>query len=87
MIEIEDDLREHFLSNLSSKEIAKEVIENLESDDATDVILELPQQQKDEVISLIEDDEYASDITDLLSYAEDTAGGLMAKELIKVNEN
>ena len=87
LIEIENDLREHFLSNLSSKEIAKEVIENLESDDATDVILELPQQQKDEVISLIEDDEYASDITDLLSYAEDTAGGLMAKELIKVNEN
>ena len=87
LIEIEDDLREHFLSNLSSKEIAKEVIENLESDDATDVILELPQQQKDEVISLIEDDEYASDITDLLSYDEDTAGGLMAKELIKVNEN
>ena len=87
LIEIEDDLREHLLSNLSSKEIAKEVIENLESDDATDVILELPQQQKDEVISLIEDDEYASDITDLLSYPENTAGGLMAKELIKVNEN
>ena len=87
LIELEEDIREHLLSNLSSKEIAKEVIENLESDDATDVILELPQQQKDEVISLIEDDEYASDITDLLNYPEDTAGGLMAKELIKVNEN
>ena len=87
LIELEEDIREHLLSNLSSEEIAKEVIENLESDDATDVILELPQQQKDEVISLIEDDEYASDITDLLNYPEDTAGGLMAKELIKVNEN
>ena len=87
LIELEEDIREHLLSNLSSKEIAKEVIENLESDDATDVILELPHQQKNEVISLIEDDEYASDITDLLNYPEDTAGGLMAKELIKVNEN
>lgn len=87
LIELEEDIREYLLSNLSSKEIAKEVIENLESDDATDVILELPQQQKNEVISLIEDDEYASDITDLLNYPEDTAGGLMAKELIKVNEN
>ena len=87
LIELEEDIREHLLSNLSSKEIAKEVIKNLESDDATDVILELPQQQKNEVISLIEDDEYASDITDLLNYPEDTAGGLMAKELIKVNEN
>ena len=87
LIELEDDIREYLLSNLSSKEIAKEVIKNLESDDATDVILELPHQQKDEVISLIEDDKYASDITDLLNYPEDTAGGLMAKELIRVNEN
>ena len=87
LIELDDDIREYLLSNLSSKEIAKEVIKNLESDDATDVILELPHQQKDEVISLIEDDKYASDITDLLNYPEDTAGGLMAKELIRVNEN
>ena len=87
LMELEEDLREHLLSNLSSKEIAKEVIENLESDDATDVILELPQKQKEEVLSLIEDDDHASDITDLLNYPENTAGGLMAKELIKVNEN
>ena len=83
-MEIEDDLREHFLSNLSSKEIAKEVIENLESDDP-DVILGTSQVKR-RSNSLIEDDEY-SDITDLLNYPEDTAGGLMAKELIKVNEN
>ena len=55
LMELEEDLREHLLSNLSSKEIAKEVIENLESDDATDVILELPQKQKEEVLSLNED--------------------------------
>ena len=87
LMELEEDVREHLLSLLSSKEIAKEVIENLESDDATDVISELPEQQKKEVLSLIEDDEHASDISDLLNYEEDTAGGLMAKELIKVREN
>ena len=38
LIEIEDETREHILSTLSSKEIAIEVIENLESDDATDVL-------------------------------------------------
>jgi magnesium transporter len=79
--------REHILSTLSSKEIATEVIENLESDDATDVLSELPKEQKEEILSLIEDDDHASDIEDLLNYPEDTAGGLMAKELIKVNEN
>jgi len=87
LIEVEEEIREKLLSNLSSKEIATEVIENLESDDATDVIAELPQEQKEEVLSLIEDNNYASDISDLLNYPEDTAGGLMAKELIKVNEN
>lgn len=87
LMEVEDDLREYLLSNLSSKEIATEIIENLESDDATDVISELPKKQKEEVLSLIEDNNHASDITDLLNYPEDTAGGLMAKELIKVNEN
>ena len=87
LIEIEDETREHILSTLSSKEIATEVIKNLESDDATDVLSELPKEQKEEILSLIEDDNHASDIEDLLNYPEDTAGGLMAKELIKVNEN
>ena len=86
LMEVEEELREHLLSNLSSKEIAIEVIENLESDDATDVISELTEKQKEEVLSLIEDNEHALDIEDLLSYSEDTAGGLMAKELIKVNK-
>jgi len=87
LMELEEEVREHLLSLLSSKEIATEVIENLESDDATDVISELPERQKEEVLSLIEDNVHASDISDLLNYPEDTAGGLMAKELIKVNEN
>ena len=87
LMELEEDVREYLLSLLSSKEIATEIIDNLESDDATDVISELPEQQKEEVLSLIEDNEHASDISDLLNYEEDTAGGLMAKELIKVREN
>ena len=35
----------------------------------------------------MEDLEQAGDIVDLLHYDEDTAGGLMAKELVMVNEN
>jgi magnesium transporter len=87
LIEIEDDTRENLLQDLSAKEIAEEVIENLATDDAADVIGELSEDKKEEVLSHIEDIEHASDISDLLSYPEDTAGGLMEKELIKVNEN
>ena len=87
LVELEDDTREELLEDLSAKEIAKEVIDNLESDDAADLIGELSEDKKEEVLSYIEDEDLVSDISDLLTYPEDTAGGLMAKELIKVNEN
>lgn len=86
LMELDEDTREKILQELSSKEIAKEIGE-LDSDDAADIIGELPDEQKNEVISQIEDVEHAKDIVDLLRYDEDTAGGLMGKELIKVNEN
>ena len=87
LVELEDDTREEILSDLTAKEIAEGVIDNLESDDAADVIGELSENKKEEVLALIEDIERASDISDLLTYPEDTAGGIMAKEFIKVNEN
>ena len=87
LLELDDDLREDLLSDLSAKEIAEDVIENLETDDAADVIGEFSEERQEEVLAYIEDQEHASDISDLLSYKDDTAGGLMAKELIKVNQS
>lgn len=84
--ELDEDTREKILGGLSSKEIAEEMSE-LDTDDAADIISELTDQQQEEVISQIEDEEHANDIRDLLRYDENSAGGLMAKELIKVNEN
>ncbi len=87
LVELEDDTRENLLADLTAKEIAEEVIDKLESDDAADVIGELSDETQEKVLSHIEDIEHANDISDLLNYPEDSAGGLMAKELIKVNEN
>ena len=86
LTELDEDIRDKILKELSSEEIAKEVNE-LDSDDAVDIIGELSHEQKKEVISQIEDVEHAKDIVDLLRYSENTAGGLMGKELVKVNEN
>ena len=86
LTELEDDVREKILSGLSAKEIAEE-LDELDTDDAADIIAELSQSKKEEVISELEDVEHAKDIVDLLRYDEDTAGGLMGKELVKVNEN
>ena len=86
LLELEDDLRENILSRLSPKEIAEE-LDELETNDAADIIAELSQRKKEEVISELQDVEHAKDIVDLLRYDEDTAGGIMHKELVKVNEN
>ncbi len=85
LTELDEDVREAILNNLSAKEIAEE-IEELDTDDAADIIGELPTEIVQEVISEIEDKEHARDIVDLLRYDENSAGGLMAKELVKVRE-
>ncbi|WMI66842.1 magnesium transporter [Aestuariibaculum sp. YM273] len=83
LMELDEDNREKVLRNLSTKEIAEEIGE-LDTDDAADIIAELPQERRQEVISQIEDEEHKAEITELLKYDEDSAGGLMAKELVKV---
>lgn len=85
LMELDEDNREKVLEQLSAKEIAEE-IEELDTDDAADMISELSEERQREVIHHIEDAEHKAEITELLRYAEDTAGGLMAKELVKVYE-
>lgn len=86
LIELTDDDRQRFLKILPSEVIARQFIDNMDSDDAADVIGELEEDLQEEILSHIDDVEQAGDIVDLLHYDEDTAGGLMAKELIVVNE-
>jgi magnesium transporter len=85
LMELDEDDREKILNRLSPVEIAKE-IEEMDTDDAADVVAELDDHIQKKVIEKIEDEEHASDIVELLTYEEDSAGALMAKELVKVKE-
>lgn len=87
LIEIPENDRRRLLKILPIEFIASKFIEHMDSDDAADVVGDLDEDRKIEVLNEIEDLEQASDIVDLLEYEEDTAGGIMAKELVKVNEN
>jgi magnesium transporter len=49
MLELDDDVREQLLSSLTSREIAEDLIENIDSDDAADVLAGLPEQKQEEV--------------------------------------
>ena len=86
LTEVDEDVREKILEALSVKEIAGEIKE-LDSDDAVDILSDLPDEKQERVISFIKDESKTENIRELLNYEEDTAGGLMAKELISVNEN
>ncbi|AYL95470.1 magnesium transporter [Mucilaginibacter celer] len=63
-----------------------EIIEELDYDDATDIISQLDEEDQQEILEDL-DQEDASNIRALMTYAEDTAGGLMNSEIIKVNIN
>ena len=84
LMELDEDRREDLLASFTSREIAEDVLEHIDSDDAADVMAELPEEKQREVIALIDDVEQREDIQELLTYAEGTAGALMAKELISV---
>jgi len=86
LMELDEDVREKILKRLSPEEIAQE-LEEMDTDDAADVVAELDDHIQKKVIDKIEDEEHASDIVELLTYDEDTAGALMAKELVQVKES
>lgn len=85
LTELDEDTRTRILENLSAKEIAEEISE-MDTDDAADIIAELSEERQKNVINALEDIEHAADIKELLSYKDNTAGALMAKELVKVYE-
>jgi len=87
LVEIPENDRRRFLRVRPPEIIASKFLEFMDSDDAADVMADLDEERKIEVLNEIEDFEQAGDIVDLLEYEEDTAGGIMAKELVKVNEN
>ncbi len=86
IVEIEEEDQTAFLRNFTSEELAN-FIDYLDSDDGADILNRLPIQTREEVIDKMQNAERARHVKDLIRYEEDRAGGLMAKELIKVDIN
>ena len=86
IVEIEEEDQTAFLKNFSAEELAN-FIDYLDSDDGADILNRLPIQTREEVIDRMQNAERARHVKDLIRYEEDRAGGLMAKELIKVDIN
>ena len=83
---LDEDTRVRFLKEFEISEIVS-YVDLMDSDDAVDILQQLPVKKREEIIADIENQEKADYIVELLRYEEDCAGGLMAKELIKANYN
>lgn len=82
---LDSDTRKSFLKIYEPAEIC-EIVNLLDSDDAADLLNELPIKVSEEVLMGL-DPVLRSQVIDLLRYEENVAGGLMAKELIKVRDH
>jgi magnesium transporter len=86
LVEIEEDTREQFLESFSAEQIA-ESIEKMDADDATDVIQDLPEDVQEEVLEALKDEEHSSDISMLMNYDVDSAGGIMDVDFVSADWN
>ena len=84
--ELDSDIRGKFLSNFSADEVL-EFITIVDSDDAADILNEQEVRFREEILSKITDSELLDNLHELLRYDEDSAGGLMAKELVKASSD
>lgn len=84
---LDEDVLARFFKGYSHEEVARLFVEKMDSDDAVDMINSLTPKEAEQVISSLTDKAFARDILSLLHYDDDSAGGLMAKELIKVQVN
>ncbi len=83
--DLDSDTRKGFLKIYTPDEI-RALVSQLDSDDVADILNELPIKVSEEVLVSL-DAELRAQVIDLLRYDENVAGGLMAKELIKVRAN
>jgi CBS domain-containing protein len=80
--ELEDGHQLEFVEDRSDEEVA-ELLTRMETDDAADLVLQLPEERREEVIALLSPVQ-ARRLRTLLGYDPATAGGLMSPEFICV---
>lgn len=83
--EVEDSERDEILEDLSAREVA-EIVHEAKSDDAADLIQSLPRDKAERTLSRLDAEERA-EISGLMAYGEETAGGIMQTEVVKVPSN
>lgn len=80
--DLSEDLQAQFLAQMSAAEVV-DVTSDLETDDVADILQQLPDQRTREVLDVM-DQQDREQLEDILSYPEDSAGGLMNTDTITI---
>jgi magnesium transporter len=83
--EVEPDFQASLVESLPDEKVA-DVLEEMAPDEAADLLAELPDERSEDLLNLMDKDE-AEDVRKLLTYAENTAGGLMTTDLVTIRPN
>ncbi len=86
LVEMEPVQRREIMEELDSDRLSP-LVDLMESDDAADIVQDLQEQDEHLADAVMEDleEEQRAEVDQLLSYPEDTAGGIMAVEFVAVN--
>jgi magnesium transporter len=82
MEEMEPELQASLLTTLAP-ERAADVLEEMGPDEAADLLADVHPTERDKLLDLMEDED-ATDVEKLLTYPEDTAGGIMTTEYVTI---
>jgi len=78
--EVEPEMQAAIVSDLP-EERAADILEEMDPDEAADLLQDLPEDRREELVDLMEKEE-ASDVEELLTYPEDSAGGIMTTDFV-----
>jgi CBS domain-containing protein len=83
--EMEPETQADILEDLEPARAA-DILEEMDPDEAADLVADLSEETREEILGLMEKDE-AEEVQELMTYAEDTAGGIMTTEYVAVPAN
>ncbi len=85
LAEMEERVQTDILENLDP-DVAARILGEMSPDDAADVLSDLEAEHRDRLLGIVEAED-AEEIRTLLSFDEDTAGGIMNTEIIILNQS
>jgi len=80
LAEVEPEMQVSIVGDLD-EERAADILEEMDPDEAADLLQDLPEERREELVELMEKEE-AKEVEELLTYPEDSAGGIMTTDVV-----